>query len=85
MKGERFSSVGTPIASILLRNLEFVVERQPHVFDRTLKEADIDQHAGHGIWHGAQSHLGPEGVAVDLFARRAKGRSRQRVVGLEAE
>jgi len=62
-----------------------VVERQLDVFDRALEEAEFDHHAGHGIRRAAQAHLGAEGMVVNLFARRAKGRTRQRMRRFEAE
>src|SRR6516165_2152775 len=54
---------------------KLVVERQQHVFDRKLEEAEIDHHADHKIRRAAQAHLDAEGMAVNLFAGCAKRRT----------
>src|SRR5260370_10878092 len=64
---------------------ELVVERLLHLRHAAFEQAEIEQHPGCGIGGTAQAHFGAERVAVDFLAGRAKGRSRQRMRGLETE
>src|SRR5579871_1187752 len=64
---------------------QLVVEGLLHVRDGVLEQAEIEHHSACQVRCAAHRDLGAEGMAVDLFARRAQCRARQRMRRFEPE